>query len=155
MAVVAVTKERQTGETRVALTPDAAKKLVALGLSVTVETGAGLAASIADADYVAAGATIAADAKAALANADLVFMVRGPDAEQAGALKSGAALAAMLNPYQSKETLDALAAAGVTAFSMEFVPRITRAQVMDVLSSQANLAGYRAVIEAAEAYGKA
>ncbi len=154
MAVVAVTKERHAGETRVALSPDVAKKLVGLGLSVVVETGAGLAASIADADYVAAGATIATDAKAALANADLVLMVRGPDAEQAAALKSGAAIAAMLNPYQNRETLDALAKAGATAFSMEFVPRITRAQVMDVLSSQANLAGYRAVIEAAEAYGR-
>jgi NAD(P) transhydrogenase subunit alpha len=154
MAVVAVTKERHAGETRVALTPDAAKKLIALGLSVTVEAGAGVAASISDADYVAAGATIAADAKAALAGADLVFMVRGPDAEQAAALKSGAAVAAMLNPYQNKESLEALAKAGATAFAMEFVPRITRAQVMDVLSSQANLAGYRAVIEAAEAYGR-
>jgi len=155
MAVVAVTKERHPGETRVALTPDAAKKLIAQGLSVVVETGAGVAASIPDADYQAAGATIAADAKAALAGADLVFMVRGPDAEQAAALKSGAMLAATLNPYQSRGTLDALAKAGATAFAMEFVPRITRAQVMDVLSSQANLAGYRAVIEAAEAYGRA
>ena len=154
MAVVAVTKERQAGETRVALTPDAAKKLIALGLSVTVETGAGVAASIPDAEYLAAGATIAPDAKAALANADLVFMVRGPDAEQAAAMKSGSLLAALLNPYQSRETLDALAGAGVSAFAMEFVPRITRAQVMDALSSQANLAGYRAVIEAAEAYGR-
>ena len=154
MAVVAVTKERQAGETRVALTPDAAKKLIALGLSVTVETGAGAAASIPDAEYLAAGATIAPDAKAALAGADLVFMVRGPDAEQAAAMKSGALLAALLNPYQNRETLDALARAGISAFAMEFVPRITRAQVMDALSSQANLAGYRAVIEAAEAYGR-
>ena len=154
MAVVAVTKERQAGETRVALTPDAAKKLIALGLSVTVETGAGVAASIPDAEYLAAGATIAPDSKAALANADLALMVRGPDAEQAAAMKSGALLAALLNPYQNRETLDALAGAGVLAFAMEFVPRITRAQVMDALSSQANLAGYRAVIEAAEAYGR-
>jgi len=155
MAQVAVTKERHPGETRVALTPDSAKKLVAQGLSVVVETGAGVGASAPDADYVAAGATIAADSKAALANADLVLMVRAPDAEQAGALKSGAVLAATLNPYQNREALDALAKAGATAFAMEFVPRITRAQVMDVLSSQANLAGYRAVIEAAEAYGRA
>ncbi|MBS0409029.1 MAG: Re/Si-specific NAD(P)(+) transhydrogenase subunit alpha [Proteobacteria bacterium] len=155
MAVVAVTKERHPGETRVALTPDAAKKLIGQGLSVVVETGAGLGASIPDAEYQAAGATIAPDAKAALAGADLVLMVRAPDAEQAAAMKSGAMLAATLNPYQNREALDALAKAGATAFAMEFVPRITRAQVMDVLSSQANLAGYRAVIEAAEAYGRA
>ncbi|HEX7758017.1 MAG TPA: Re/Si-specific NAD(P)(+) transhydrogenase subunit alpha [Caulobacteraceae bacterium] len=154
MAVVAVTKERQAGETRVAVTPDAAKKLIGLGVSVTVESGAGVSASISDAEYQAAGAAIAADAKATLANADLVLMVRGPDADQAAALKGGALVAAMLNPYQNKEALDALAKAGATAFAMEFVPRITRAQVMDVLSSQANLAGYRAVIEAAEAYGR-
>lgn len=155
MAVVAVTKERHPGETRVALTPDAAKKLIGQGLSVVVETGAGLGASIPDAEYQAAGATIAPDAKAALAGADLVLMVRAPDAEQAAAMKSGAMLAATLNPYQNREALDALAKAGATAFAMEFVPRITRAQVMDVLSSQANLAGYRAVIEAAESYGRA
>ncbi len=155
MAQVAVTKERHPGETRVALTPDSAKKLIAQGLSVVVETGAGLGASATDADYLAAGATIAPDSKAALANADLVLMVRAPDAEQAAALKSGATVVATLNPYQNRDALDALAKAGVTAFAMEFVPRITRAQVMDVLSSQANLAGYRAVIEAAEAYGRA
>ena len=153
-ATIAVTKERRFAETRVAVTPDSVKKLIGLGFAVTIEAGAGVAASIPDAEYLAAGATIAPDAKAALAGADLVFMVRGPDAEQAAAMKSGALLAALLNPYQNRETLDALARAGVSAFAMEFVPRITRAQVMDALSSQANLAGYRAVIEAAEAYGR-
>ncbi|HWA64114.1 MAG TPA: Re/Si-specific NAD(P)(+) transhydrogenase subunit alpha [Caulobacteraceae bacterium] len=155
MAIVAVTKERRADETRVALTPEAAKKLIALGLSVVVEKGAGAAAAIPDADYEAAGASLAADVKAALKDADIVLKVRGPVEEEVNALKSGAIVVALLNPYQEKALVDGLAKAGATAFAMEFVPRITRAQVMDALSSQANLAGYRAVIEAAEAYGRA
>ncbi|MGA0603317.1 Re/Si-specific NAD(P)(+) transhydrogenase subunit alpha [Caulobacter sp. KR2-114] len=155
MAQVAVTKERHPGETRVALSPDAVKKLVAQGLTVVVETGAGVGAAFPDSEYAAAGASIAADAQATLAGADIALMVRAPDAAQTAALKSGATLVALLNPYQNKDALAALAQAGVTAYAMEFVPRITRAQVMDALSSQANLAGYRAVIEAAEAYGRA
>ena len=154
MAVIAVTKERRAGETRVAAVPETVKKLIASGFEVTVESGAGAAASYPDADYAAAGATIAKSAKDALAKADIVFKVRPPEADEIAAIKSGAILVATLNPYMERPTLDALAKAGVTAFAMEFVPRITRAQVMDVLSSQANLAGYRAVIEAAEAYGK-
>jgi NAD(P) transhydrogenase subunit alpha len=152
---VAVTRERRAEETRVAITPDSAKKLIALGAEVVVEAGAGLAASYLDADYAAAGARIAKTAKDAIADADILFKVRAPVAEEIAALKTGAIVAAMLNPYGEREALDALAARGATAFAMEFVPRITRAQVMDVLSSQANLAGYRAVIEGAEAYGKA
>ncbi len=152
---VAVTRERRADETRVAITPDSAKKLIGLGAQVTVEAGAGLNASYPDADYVAAGAVIAKTAKAAIDGADILFKVRAPAAEEIAALKSGAIVAAMLNPFGEREALEALAAKGVTAFAMEFVPRITRAQVMDVLSSQANLAGYRAVIEGAEAYGKA
>jgi NAD(P) transhydrogenase subunit alpha len=156
MAVnVAVTRERRGEETRVAITPDSAKKLIALGAQVTVESGAGVKASYLDADYAAAGAVIAQTAKAAIADADILFKVRAPVAEEIAALKSGAIVAATLNPYVDRDALDALAAQGATAFAMEFVPRITRAQVMDVLSSQANLAGYRAVIEGAEAYGKA
>jgi H+-translocating NAD(P) transhydrogenase subunit alpha len=155
MAVVAVTKERAPGESRVAATPDSVKKLAAMGLSVVVETGAGAGASIPDADYEAAGATIAKTAKDALAKADLALMVRGPAAAEAAFLKKGALLVAQLAPYREKAGIAALAAQGVDAIAMEFVPRITRAQAMDSLSSQANLAGYRAVIEGANAYGKA
>jgi NAD(P) transhydrogenase subunit alpha len=155
MAVIAVTKERRAGETRVAAVPETVKKLIAAGFAVTVESGAGSAASYPDADYAAAGATIAKTLKDALAKADILFKVRAPEADEIAALKKGAIVAAVLNPYQDKAQLDALAKAGATAFAMEFVPRITRAQVMDVLSSQANLAGYRAVIEGAEAYGRA
>ncbi|MDB5455498.1 MAG: hypothetical protein JWP92_1083, partial [Caulobacter sp.] len=155
MAVVAVTKETRAGETRVAATPETAKKLIAAGFTVIIEAGAGVAAAYPDADYLAAGASLAPNAKAALKDADVVFKVRGPEAAEIAALKPGAIVAATLNPHQDKATLEALAKAGVSAIAMEFIPRITRAQVMDVLSSQANLAGYRAVIEAAEAYGKA
>jgi NAD(P) transhydrogenase subunit alpha len=155
MAVIAVTRERRAGETRVAATPETVKKLIAAGWSVTVEAGAGTASSYPDADYEAAGAKVEKTLKAALKDADVLFKVRGPEAEEIAALKSGAMVAATLNPYQDKDTLNGLAKAGASAFAMEFVPRITRAQVMDVLSSQANLAGYRAVIEGAAAFGKA
>ncbi|HPA37705.1 MAG TPA: Re/Si-specific NAD(P)(+) transhydrogenase subunit alpha [Phenylobacterium sp.] len=155
MAVIAVTKESRAGETRVAATPETVKKLIAAGFAVTVEAGAGTAASYLDADYEAAGATLAKDAKSAISGADILFKVRGPSQDEIAALKAGAIVAASLNPHQDKDTLNALAAKGASAVAMEFIPRITRAQVMDVLSSQANLAGYRAVIEGAEAYGKA
>src|SRR5215217_4882236 len=155
MAVVAVTRERRAGETRVAATPETVKKLIGAGFSVTVESGAGVAASVPDAEYAAAGATIAKSLKDALAKADVLFKVRGPEAEEIAALKPGVMVVATLNPYQDRATLEGPAKAKASAFAMEFVPRITRAQVMDVLSSQANLAGYRAVIEGAEAYGKA
>jgi NAD(P) transhydrogenase subunit alpha len=155
MAVIAVTRERRAGETRVAAVPETVKKLIAAGFSVVVEAGAGASASYPDTDYLAAGATLAKTAKEAIGKADILFKVRGPEAEEVAALKSGTIVVALLNPYQDRAGLDALAAKGASAFAMEFVPRITRAQVMDALSSQANLAGYRAVIEAAEAYGKA
>ncbi len=155
MAVIAVTKESRAGETRVAATPETVKKLIAAGFAVTVEAGAGTAASYLDADYEAAGATLAKDAKSAISGADILFKVRGPSEAEIAALKAGAIVAASLNPHQDKDTLNALAAKGASAVAMEFIPRITRAQVMDVLSSQANLAGYRSVIEGAEAYGKA
>ena len=155
MAVIAVTKETRANETRVAATPETVKKLGGAGFSVIVQAGAGTAASYPDADYEAAGAKIAKTAKDALKDADVLFKVRAPEAAEIAALKKGAIVAAALNPYQDRETLDALAKAGATAIAMEFIPRITRAQVMDMLSSQANLAGYRAVIEGAEAYGKA
>ena len=152
---VAVTRERRAGETRVALTPESAKKLIAQGAQISVEKGAGAAASYPDADYEAAGCTIAKTANDAIKDADVLFKVRAPVAEEIAVLKSGALLAAALNPFADRETLEALAKQGVSAFALEFVPRITRAQSMDILSSQANLAGYRAVIEGAEAYGKA
>jgi NAD(P) transhydrogenase subunit alpha len=156
MAVrVAVTHERHADETRVAATPETVKKLIASGCEVVVESGAGQASSYPDAEYEAAGASIAKTAAAALKGADVLFKVRAPPPAEIKALKAGALLACALNPYQDKATLEALAEAKVTAFAMEFIPRITRAQAMDMLSSQANLAGYRAVIEAAEAYGRA
>lgn len=155
MAVaIAVTRERREGETRCAVTPETVKKLIALGATVTVEAGTGLGSSIPDADYVAAGAVVKPDTRAVLDSADIVLKVRGPTAQETSALKPSAVVIAMLDAYRDKATVDALAGANATAFAMEFVPRITRAQVMDVLSSQANLAGYRAVIEAAYAYGK-
>jgi NAD(P) transhydrogenase subunit alpha len=155
MPVLAVTRERRAGETRVAVTPDSARKLIALGLEVVVETGAGVAAAFLDADYLAAGAKLVPTAADALRDADLVLKVRGPADDEIALLKQGAVVVGLFNPYQNRELLDALNARQATVFAMEFVPRITRAQAMDALSSQANLAGYRAVIEAAEAYGRA
>jgi len=154
-ATIAVLKERLAGETRVAATPDSVKKLIASGFAVSIETGAGAAASYPDADYLAAGASIAPDVKAALTGADLLFTVRAPAADAIAALKPGAIVCALLNPYMDKAVVQALATAQASAIAMEFIPRISRAQAMDALSSQANLAGYRAVIEAAEAYGRA
>ena len=154
-AAIAILKERRTGETRVAATPDSVKKLIAAGFTVALETGAGVAASYPDADYLASGASIAPDAKLALKTADLVFSVRTPEPDAISALKPGAIVCALLNPYVEKAAVEALAKTGASAIAMEFIPRISRAQAMDALSSQANLAGYRAVIEAAEAYGRA
>ena len=155
MAVaIAVTRERREGETRCAVTPETVKKLIALGATVSVEAGTGLGSSIPDADYAEAGATVKPDTRAVLDGADIVLKVRGPTAQETAALKPGAIVVAMLDAWREKDTVEALKGAGATAFAMEFVPRITRAQVMDVLSSQANLAGYRAVIEAAYAFGK-
>ena len=151
---IAVTRERREGETRCAVTPDTVKKFVSMGATVTVEAGLGAGSSIPDAEFAAAGATVAKDTKAVLTGADILLKVRGPTAQETSALKPGAVVVALLDAYRDKETVAALSAANVTAFAMEFVPRITRAQVMDALSSQANLAGYRAVIEAAAAYGK-
>jgi proton-translocating NAD(P)+ transhydrogenase subunit alpha len=152
---LAILKERRAGEARVAATPDTVKKLKGLGLDVAIEAGAGEGAHISDADYAAASAAIAPDAAAALKDADIVLKVRGPEAGELAAMKKGAVLAALLAPYTEKEAIAKLAAQGVTAFAMEFIPRISRAQAMDVLSSQANLAGYKAVIDAAAAFGRA
>jgi len=152
---LAVLKERRAGETRVAASPDTVKKLKGLGLDVAVETGAGDGAHFSDADFTAAGATIASDAAATVGGADIVFGVRAPDAATIGQMKKGAVLAALLAPYTDKDTPARLAAQGVNAFAMEFLPRISRAQAMDVLSSQANLAGYKAVIDAAAQFDRA
>ena len=153
--IVAVPKERRDGETRVAATPETVKKLKGLGLDIVVETRAGAAARVSDADYQAAGATIAPDAAAAVQNADIILKVRGPSEAEMGGFKRGAILAALLSPATEKAAIAKLAEAGVTAFAMEFIPRISRAQAMDVLSSQANLAGYKAVIDAAAQFGRA
>ena len=149
---LAILKERRAGEARVAATPETVKKLKGLGLEVLVEAGAGAGARMSDNDYVAAGAVVAPDV---LAAADIVLKVRGPEANEIAKMKRGAVLACLLAPYTEKEAIAKLAAQGVTAFAMEFIPRISRAQSMDVLSSQANLAGYKAVLDAAATFGRA
>jgi NAD(P) transhydrogenase subunit alpha len=152
---LAIPKERRPGEARVAATPDTVKKLKQLGLEVVFESGAGVAAAVPDAAFAAAGATIAPDARAALADADIVFKVQRPLPDEVGLMKRGAVLVAGLSALTSRDEVAAYASAGITAFAMELVPRISRAQSMDILSSQANLAGYRAVLEAAAEYGRA
>ena len=149
---VAVTAETDGGESRVAATPETVKKIIALGADVAVEPGAGQKSGILDADYAAAGAAVAADA---VNGADIVLKVRRPQANELPRLKKGAIVIAIMDPYGHEDALRAMADAGLVAFAMELLPRITRAQSMDVLSSQANLAGYRAVIDAAEEYGRA
>jgi NAD(P) transhydrogenase subunit alpha len=155
MAVIAIIRESHPGETRVAATPETVRKLIAAGFEVSVQAGAGVSASCPDADYAAAGARISASVEETVSGADILFGVRTPSSEALGALKPGVIVAASLNPHQDRAGLEALAARGAEAYALEFIPRITRAQVMDVLSSQANLAGYRAVIEASAAYGRA
>jgi len=152
--IIAIPKERRAGEARVAATPETVKKLKGLGVDVVVESGAGKGAHYADADYQAAGATIAANG-AALKNADIALKVRGPEADEIGQLKRGAIFVSLLSPATERETIAKLADAGIDAFAMEYLPRISRAQAMDVLSSQANLAGYKAVIDAAAEFGRA
>ncbi|MFN3686184.1 Re/Si-specific NAD(P)(+) transhydrogenase subunit alpha [Salinarimonas sp.] len=151
---VAVLKETAGGESRVAASPDTVKKLVSYGAEVAIETGAGTASGFRDADYEAAGATIAGDAAAAAGTADAVLLVRRPEGERLAAIRAGAVVLATMDPYGEAAAVQAMADARIAAFSMELMPRITRAQVMDVLSSQANLAGYRAVIDAAAEYGR-
>lgn len=151
---IAVLKERRFDETRVAATPESVKKLIGLKHTVAIESGAGASAGLRDEDYIAAGATIGSAADV-LKGADIVFKVRAPDAAELAIYPKGAALLGLLEPYAAKAEAAAYATAGVTALAMEFVPRITRAQSMDVLSSQANLAGYRAVIEGSQLYGRA
>ncbi|MDM7947925.1 MAG: Re/Si-specific NAD(P)(+) transhydrogenase subunit alpha [Oceanibaculum nanhaiense] len=158
--IVAIPKERRPGETRVAASPDTVKKLIDLGLDVVVEKGAGQAAAMTDEAYKAAGATIAKDTKSALEKADIVLKVQRPTGsdekiDEVALLKEGAVLLCILNAYNDRPLLDQLAARKVATFGMEFVPRITRAQSMDVLSSQSNLAGYKSVLDAAAEFGRA
>jgi NAD(P) transhydrogenase subunit alpha len=149
-----VLKETAEAERRVAATPETVKKFAALGAEIAVESGAGLTASIADSDYEAAGAAVGSR-EAALAGADAILSVQGPDPAALQGVKAGALIVAMLDPLRQRERVDAYAAAGLEALAMELMPRITRAQSMDVLSSQANLAGYKAVLDAAAEYGRA
>jgi len=151
---LAVLRERAQGETRVAVSAETVKKFTALGAQVAVETGAGLSASIADADYAAAGADVG-DAADVLAGAAIVLGVQGPDPAALTGVAPGAWVVAGLDPFTRRDRVKAYAAAGLEALAMEFMPRITRAQSMDILSSQSNLAGYKAVVDAAGVYGRA
>jgi H+-translocating NAD(P) transhydrogenase subunit alpha len=152
--VTIVAAERE-GEPRFAVSPETVKKLTALGCLVRVEAGAGARSRFADAALAAAGATITPDAAEALAGADILLAVRRPTPAQLKALKGGAIVVAMLDPYEERAGLEALAATGAVLLAMELIPRISRAQSMDVLSSQANLAGYKAVVDAAAMFGQA
>jgi NAD(P) transhydrogenase subunit alpha len=151
---IAVLRETADAENRVAGTPETIKKLIALGATLAVESGAGAGANISDAAYAEAGASVG-DRAAVIGGADLILGVQGPVAADLPGAKPGAMLAAILSPFADKARIDGYAKAGITALSMEFMPRITRAQSMDVLSSQSNLAGYKAVIDAAGTYGRA
>jgi len=149
---IAVARETDSAEDRVAATPETVRKMKSLGAEVVVEPGAGVKSGFPDTEYTAAGATIVKDAAK---DADVVLKVRRPGALEVGLYKPGALVIAIMDPFGNDAALKAMADAGITAFAMELMPRITRAQSMDVLSSQANLAGYRAVIEGAEAFGRA
>ncbi len=158
---ISIPRERRAHERRVAATPETVKKFVALGIDVAVEAGAGEASRITDAAYEAAGAKIVGDLAQLLADADVVLKVQRPllagedGPNELALMKRGALLIAILSPYADLDAIQQYAAAGVTAMALEFVPRITRAQSMDVLSSQSNLAGYRAVLEAVNVYDRA
>ncbi|MGA8816655.1 MAG: Re/Si-specific NAD(P)(+) transhydrogenase subunit alpha [Xanthobacteraceae bacterium] len=149
---IAVARESDAAEPRVAATPETVKKMIGLGAEVAVEPAAGTKSGILDSDYKDAGANVTPEA---LSGADIVLMVRRPDQATLSKLKKGAFAIAIMDPYGHDEALRAMANAGIAAFAMELMPRITRAQGMDVLSSQANLAGYRAVIDAAAEFGRA
>ena len=151
---IAALKETANGESRVAVTPETVKKFIALGATVAVEQGAGIAAAIPDVDYAAAGAEIGAAADV-VKGANIVLGVQAPDPAALAGAAPGAWVAATFDPFTRRDRVDAYAAAGLEALAMEFMPRITRAQSMDVLSSQSNLAGYKAVIASADVYGRA
>jgi H+-translocating NAD(P) transhydrogenase subunit alpha len=151
---IAVLAETDAAEPRVAATPETVKKFISLGAEVAVQAGAGRASNISDADYAAAGARIDAGAAQALADADIALRVRRPSATELAGAKQNLAVFAIMDPFGNAAALTELARTGAIAFAMELMPRITRAQSMDVLSSQANLAGYRSVIDAAAEYGR-
>lgn len=152
---IAVPRESDAVETRVSATPDTIKKLIGFGATVVVQKDAGKLSRIPDQDYKDAGAKITADFDATVADADVVLKVRRPSAAELKPMKAGALVLAAMDPFGNEKDVAAMAKAGITAFAMEFMPRITRAQVMDVLSSQANLAGYQSVIEASAEYDRA
>ena len=161
---VGIIKERRLDEKRVAATPDTVKKFIAMGLKVNVEKGAGITAAITDQEYQDAGANIFDDASRVLENADIVLKVNKPigpkdkdvsKLDEVKLLKSGSILVSLMEPYKDRGLIDLIAKQNITCFALELIPRITRAQTMDVLSSQSNLAGYKAVIEACTTYGKA
>jgi len=152
---IAVLRERRPHERRVAASPETVKKLIGLGGTVVIETGAGDGARIPDQLYIDAGATIAPDAAAAVADADLIFKVQRPDPAEIANAKPGAVIIGLLAPYADKDGLAPLSANGRALLAMEFIPRISRAQAMDALSSQANLAGYKAVVDAASQFSRA
>jgi NAD(P) transhydrogenase subunit alpha len=152
---IAVPAELDPAEPRVAATPETVRKIRGLGAEVAVETGAGVKSGVPDGEYAAAGATVTSSAAEAVKDADVVLKVRRPDASELSSYKHGALVIAIMDPFGREDEIGAMAQAGVTAFAMELMPRITRAQSMDVLSSQANLAGYRAVIDGAAEYGRA
>jgi H+-translocating NAD(P) transhydrogenase subunit alpha len=152
---IAVLTETDANESRVAATPETVKKFKALGADVAIQAGAGLTSGVTDADYEAAGATIAGSPSAAAGDADIVLLVRRPDAALLDIINPGAIVVAIMDPYGHEDALAAMAGKNYSAFAMELMPRITRAQSMDILSSQANLAGYRAVIDATAEYGRA
>jgi NAD(P) transhydrogenase subunit alpha len=151
---IAVLKESAAGETRCAAIPETVKKLVGLGAEVAVEAGAGKGASVSDAEFEAAGAKVGSRADV-LKGAGIILLVTGPDPKSLEGAEKGAILVGALDPARRRDDIDAYAAAGLEALAMEWMPRITRAQSMDILSSQSNLAGYKAVVEAADAYGRA
>ena len=154
MVRIAVVKESAAGENRVAGSAETIKKFIALGATMAVESGAGAGAAVSDAEYSAAGATVGSRADT-LKDADIILGVQGPEPASLTGAKPGAWVVAGLNPFGERARVDAYAAAGLEALAMEFMPRITRAQSMDILSSQSNLAGYKAVLDAAAEYGKA
>jgi len=152
---IAVPKETRAHETRVAAVPETVKKFIKIGAELVVEAGAGHAANLPDTEFEGAGATIARNFAATVGDAEVVLKILRPTAEEVGALKSGQKLLCIMNPFEDREIVQACAEQGVETFAMELMPRISRAQSMDVLSSQSNLAGYKAVIEAANCYGRA
>ncbi len=152
---IAVLRETRPGETRVAASPETVKKLAGLGADVVVEAGAGATSNFADSAFEDAGASIAPDAATAIADAGVVLRVQAPTAAEIGGFRRGQSVISIVAPHANQDLLEAAAAAGIDLFAMDLMPRITRAQAMDVLSSQSNLAGYKAVIDACAYYGRA